>query len=114
MKTRTKSDKTAYQVEITGEQIMLIRSLVLRMDQMWIHNSVSDYVGENGTLETNIVYSCWFCRKASYDGVGKIEHDKKCIVSEVSEEFEKLNAQFIQVLSKDEQERHLVNREVRG
>lgn len=99
LRLKNKGDKTVYTVQVTGEQIMLVRSLYMRIEQMWIHNGVAEIVRENSFVDRVPLYECFFCHKGSYGDASAIPHTKECIIPLADAEWEKMNAQFIEVLN---------------
>lgn len=98
VRLKNKHDKTVYTVQITGEQIMLIRSLVLRIEQTWIGCRSSQVIRENNVVEHIPLYECYYCRRGSYEDAASIPHSADCIVTLTDAEFGKLNEEFIKVL----------------
>src|SRR6266568_7537582 len=97
VRLKNKHDKTAYTIQITGEQIMLIRSLHLRIEQTWVHTGVSEIIRETGIVERILMYECHYCRHGSYENATSISHAKDCIIPLADAEFGKMNEQFIHV-----------------
>lgn len=98
---KNKHDKTVYAVQITGEQIMLIRSLVLRIEQTWVHHGVAELLRENNHVERVPFWECHYCHRGSYESAASIPHADECIVTLTDKEFTVLNDQFIKVLSSE-------------
>lgn len=94
-------DKTLYTVQLTEEQISLIRTFHVRMEQMYVHHGVSELVQETGEVERVTFWRCYFCDKGSYTGIADIPHNKKCIIPLAHAEFWKMNGQFVDVLNKE-------------
>jgi len=100
IRLKNKGDKTVYTVQITGEQITLVRSLYLRVEQVWIRSeTTSRVIRENGDVDCIMLYECQFCRKGSHESAGSISHKKDCIVALADAEWEAMNAQFIEALN---------------
>lgn len=95
---KNKHDKTVYTIQVTGEQIMLIRSLYLRIEQTWIHNGIAELLRENNKIERVPFWECYYCHRGSYENAASIPHGDDCIVTLADAEFGKMNEQFMQVL----------------
>lgn len=95
---KNKHDKTVYTIQVTGEQIMLIRSLYLRIEQTWVHRGVCEVIRETQKVERIPIYECYYCNRGSYEDAASIPHSDDCIVTLADAEFGKLNEQFLQVL----------------
>lgn len=98
VRLKRNGDKTVYTVKITGDQIMTIRSLYLRVEQTWVHHGIAELLRENGKVERVPFYECYYCHRGSYEGASAISHEQECIVSIADKEFDALNAQFVEVL----------------
>ena len=101
VRLKRKEDKSVYTVHFTGDQIMTIRSLYLRVEQIWVHHGIAELVRENGKVERVPFWECHFCGKASYESAAAVVHAEECIVPIADKEFASLNAQFVAVLSKE-------------
>jgi len=98
VRLKNKHDKTVYTVNITGEQIMLIRSLYLRIEQTWVHNGVAEVLRENNNVERIPFRECYYCHRGSYEDAASIPHSSDCIVTLADAEFGKLNEEFVRIL----------------
>ena len=98
VRLKNKHDKTVYTINITGEQIMLIRSLVLRIEQTWVHRGVCEVIRETQKVERIPFYECYYCNRGSYEDAASIPHSSDCIVTLADAEFGKLNEEFVRVL----------------
>lgn len=97
---KNKPDKTVYTVQITGEQINLIRSYSLRTEQLWVHCGISEQIRENGDVDRVPFWECYFCHKGSYRDADSIQHKETCVVPLADREFSAMNDQFIQARKK--------------
>ncbi|SRR6266702_8620613 len=100
VRLKNKHDKTVYTIQVTGEQIMLIRSLHLRIEQTWIHIGVAELLRESGKVERVPFWECYYCQRGSYENAASIPHSDDCIIPLADAEFGKMNEQFIHVESK--------------
>ena len=99
VRLKNKHDKTVYTIQMTGEQIMLVRSLVLRIEQTWVHHGVCEVIRETQKVERIPIWECYYCSRGSYEDAASIPHADDCIVTLTDAEFGKLNEEFIKVLS---------------
>lgn len=97
------SEPKRYTVTVTEEHIAFIRSLVFRVDLIWIRHDIARMVTEDGKVEPTRVYECYFCNRGSWESAEAIAHDKDCIVVLVEKEFRALNTQFLAVETEQEQ-----------
>lgn len=95
LRLKNKGDKTPLTVTLTEEQIMLIRSLYLRLEQMWVRNDVEPFIRANGDVDRRVVHECLYCRRGSIQSAAAIQHKETCIISLADAEWEKMNAEFI-------------------
>ncbi len=109
MKKKQQPEKT-YSIQITANQIALIRGLAMFASEWYIKHDVTRSITEDGTVEWDTLYVCMGCHKGSLESVAAIPHEKGCIVPECEQEFWKLNEQFQQV---EEQERQAADAKTR-
>lgn len=93
-----KKDETVYTIQITGEQIKTIRSVYMRIEQVYVHRGVAEIIMDDDKIERVSFFECYFCHKATYGRLSDIVHDKECIIPLAEKEFDALNGQFIKVL----------------
>ncbi len=91
---QTKEQKR-YQIEITEEQIALIRGFAFRTEQLYIRHNMNRLPAENGDVIPTYTYECYFCGKVSYENAAAIPHEKDCIVPFSDREYGALNEQFL-------------------
>lgn len=92
----SKQNRT-HTIQITDEQIKMVRSLAFRVDQLYIRHRVTEIIGEDGAIERKPISYCLFCDQGAYGQTAPISHTKKCIVSELEQEYGALNEQFMNV-----------------
>lgn len=96
--------KQLHTIQMTEEQITLIRSFQLRTAQLWVNQIAQKHIKEGGEVQSVILWECWFCQRGSYQDAASIPHKKTCIVPLADAEFDQLNAQFIDVLNVKKEE----------
>ncbi len=100
--SKTKRGGQTYAIDMTAEQIKLLRGLHLRVLMTWTHNSVAVFL-ENGEVKRIPLWECWFCGYGSYESSDAIPHGKDCIVTlaereyVAEREYAGLNTQFDEV-----------------
>jgi len=94
--SKTKQSEQTYAINVTEEQIKLVRGLHLRVLMTWTHNSVAVFL-ENGEVKRIPLWECWFCGYGSYESSDAIPHGKDCIVTLAEREYAGLNTQFDEV-----------------
>lgn len=102
LKRNVRNEQTIYTIAVTGGQIMTIRSLYLRTEQLWVHTGIAELVRETGKVERVPFWECHFCHHGSYEDAASIHHDKGCIIPLADKEFDVLNAQFTAALRGEE------------
>ena len=90
------SKAKTYTIQITDEQIKLIRSLSLRTERLYTHRGVAELV-QDGEVKRVSYWECYFCGKASYESAAAIPHERKCIIPLMEKEYAGLNTQFLAV-----------------
>lgn len=93
-----KQDKTVYTVQITGEQIKTIRSVYMRIEQVYVHRGVAEIIMDDGKVERVPFFECYFCHQGTYGRLSDLAHTKDCTIPLAEKEFDTLNGQFIKVL----------------
>jgi len=96
MKKPIKPTKT-YPIEVTEEQIKLIRTLWQRADMLYIRRGVEPVVTINGAVKHQPFFECWFCGQAAYEKVSDINHLPKCLLPLLEREMPGLAEQFQKV-----------------
>jgi hypothetical protein len=99
-----KEDTTVYTVQLTGEQIHLIRKLYFRNELIYATSSMAQIVQENGKVHNVPFHHCYFCYQASYQSVEDIPHTQECVIPRMHKDYDALNAQFTQVLNEKKKE----------
>lgn len=95
MSPRKKGQKKTYTVQITEEQVSLIRSFAFRTTLLWMHTSQAAYVTNTGWVDFRSVHSCFFCHQGSYESLDAIAHTQDCVVTQMEREYASLNTQFL-------------------
>ncbi len=88
--SKTKQSEQTYAINVTEEQIKLVRGLHLRVLMTWTHNSVAVFL-ENGEVKRIPLWECWFCGYGSYESSDAIPHGKDCIVTLAEREYAERN-----------------------
>lgn len=92
---KKRKTKKVYTIQVTDEQIKMIRSFSFHADMIYGENRVEEYLSNNGSLEFRSLYSCRFCRKGSYENRETIPHTTECIIMLARQEYAQLNEQFL-------------------
>ena len=99
MSRKEKEDGTVYIVQLTGEQISLIRKLYFRNELIYATSDTALIVQDNGNVDRVPFHRCYFCYQGSYKSIEAIAHTQDCVIPRMHKEYDALNAQFTQVLN---------------
>jgi hypothetical protein len=97
-----KTKPRTYLVQLTDEQITLIRAMELRREMMWFRHEAALSLDDEGNVIRMMIVTCQFCGRGASNGTD-IQHQKKCLIPLAEKEWEAMNAQFIDVLNAEEQ-----------
>jgi hypothetical protein len=86
-----------YRVEITEEQIALIRAFSYRTEMLYIRHNINRVPDEKGEVVPVQTWECFFCYRASYESAAAIPHKEDCIVPFSEREYGALNGLFLAV-----------------